>query len=132
MCAQLWVPKAEVGGGEGLELVVVEGRVRPRPGCEHRSGYPTRALASTLSPAELAAKGGKFVTTALSAGAAEHLLAVANPLSPEELVAKPFKFWLPWPLPLRWCGCHGPYLHLKQAGVGWLHHANQQANQAIN
>jgi hypothetical protein len=26
MCAQLWVSKAQVGGGEGLKLVVVEGR----------------------------------------------------------------------------------------------------------
>jgi hypothetical protein len=32
-----------VSGGEGLELVVVEGCVRPWPGCEHRSGYPTRS-----------------------------------------------------------------------------------------
>jgi hypothetical protein len=24
MCAQFWVPKAQVGGSEGLELVVVE------------------------------------------------------------------------------------------------------------
>jgi hypothetical protein len=39
MCAQLWVPKAQVGGGEGLELVVVEGRVRPRPGYEHRAPF---------------------------------------------------------------------------------------------
>jgi hypothetical protein len=33
-----------VGGGGGLKLVVVEGRVRLRLGREHRSGYPTRAL----------------------------------------------------------------------------------------
>jgi hypothetical protein len=32
MCAQLWVSKAQVGGGEGLKLVVVEGRVRLRSG----------------------------------------------------------------------------------------------------
>jgi hypothetical protein len=49
MCAQLWVSKAQVGGGEGLELVVVEGRVRPRPGCGHRSGYAARALERRLS-----------------------------------------------------------------------------------
>jgi hypothetical protein len=33
MRAQLRASKAQVGGGNGLELVVVEGRVRPRPGC---------------------------------------------------------------------------------------------------
>jgi hypothetical protein len=48
MCAQLWVSKAQVGCGEGLELVVVEGRVRSRPGCEHCPWYPTRALKSGL------------------------------------------------------------------------------------
>jgi hypothetical protein len=37
-----------VGRGKGLELVVVEGRVRSRPGCEHCSRYPTRALKSGL------------------------------------------------------------------------------------
>jgi hypothetical protein len=37
-----------VGCGEGLELVVVEGRVRSRPGREHRSRYTTRALKSGL------------------------------------------------------------------------------------
>jgi hypothetical protein len=32
MCTQFWVPKTQVGGGEGrLELVVVEGCVCPRP-----------------------------------------------------------------------------------------------------
>jgi hypothetical protein len=41
MFAQLWV---QVGGGEGLEVVVVEGCVRPWPGCGNRSGYPARAL----------------------------------------------------------------------------------------
>jgi hypothetical protein len=35
MCAQLWVSQAQVGCGEGLELIVVEGRVRFRPGSEH-------------------------------------------------------------------------------------------------
>jgi hypothetical protein len=45
MCAQLWVSKAQVGCGEGLELVVVEGRVpRSRPGCRHCPWYPTRGL----------------------------------------------------------------------------------------
>jgi hypothetical protein len=53
MSAQFWVPKAQVGGGEGLELVVVEGRVCPRPGCGHRLGYPTRALERSLSGAGL-------------------------------------------------------------------------------
>jgi hypothetical protein len=37
MCAQLWVSQAQVGGGEGLELIVVEGRVRSRPGRENCS-----------------------------------------------------------------------------------------------
>jgi hypothetical protein len=57
MCAQLWAPKAQVGGGEGLKLVVVEGRVRPRPGCGNRSGYPTRALERCISGVDLEVLG---------------------------------------------------------------------------
>jgi hypothetical protein len=56
MCAQLWVSKAQVGGGGGLKLAVAEGRVRPHQGCEHRSGYAIRALERRLllfAPAKL-------------------------------------------------------------------------------
>jgi hypothetical protein len=61
---------------------------RHSDGAEH-----VLAAVTTLSPAELAAKGGElFVEAALSAGAAEQLLAAANTFSPEELVAKPLKF----------------------------------------
>jgi hypothetical protein len=35
--SQLRVSQAQVGGGEGLELIVVEGRVRSRPGRENCS-----------------------------------------------------------------------------------------------
>jgi hypothetical protein len=60
MCAQFWVPKAQVlGGGGGLELIVVEGRVCPRPGYENRSGYPTRALKRRLSGVGLEVLGGE-------------------------------------------------------------------------
>jgi hypothetical protein len=51
MCAQLWVSKAQVGGGEGLKLVVVEGRVSvtDHARCEHRLGYAACALERRLS-----------------------------------------------------------------------------------
>jgi hypothetical protein len=48
MRAQLWVFKAQVGCGKGLELVVVEGRVRSRPGRGNCSQYPARAPKSGL------------------------------------------------------------------------------------
>jgi hypothetical protein len=41
---------------------------------------------STLSAAELAAKGGEYVTAVLSAGGAEQLVAAANSLSPAKLL----------------------------------------------
>jgi hypothetical protein len=56
---------------KGLELVVVEGRVRPRPGCEHCSRYPARALKSGLGGAGfevLRVLGGKHFLNTASAG----------------------------------------------------------------
>jgi hypothetical protein len=50
------------------------------------------AAAKTMSPADLAAKPGSYVTAARQAGGAEQLLAAAIMLSPAKLAAKPGRY----------------------------------------
>jgi hypothetical protein len=69
-------------------------------------------------------------------GAAEQLLAAANILSPEKLVAKPLKFLVAMAIASAGADVtgHTPFcagsLHLKQEGVGWLHHTSYKSGKS--